>query len=146
MVFASTCVAAAEALRRRRPDLFTLDFMPRWVLIAAGILLVASGLALWISGVVTVQRAYNSDRLCTTGACGVCRHPIYASWAVLVAPGSGLLLNCWAFILAAACMCVFLSAVVHKEEVYLEGRFGEVYRIYKRRVPAILPLGWFKRG
>jgi len=28
-----------------------------------------------------------------------------------------------------------------KEDQYLEGRFGEAFRAYRKRVPAVLPFG-----
>lgn len=121
-----------------------MDFLPRPLLPAVGVMLTAAGLALWIAGVLAVQRAYSQDRLCTTGACRICRHPIYASWTVLVTPGVGILLNSWAFFVLSAAMYTLLRWLVRKEEAYLEQRFGDAYREYQRGVHAIIPFG--RRG
>lgn len=119
---------------------------PHWVPVTLGTLLIVLGLIVMISGGATVMHAYNQDTLCTRGICGVCRHPIYAAWVVFLVPGIALLLNSWITLAAVPVLYVALRWFVRDEEAYLERRFGDEYRAYKRRVPAILPLGWLRRS
>lgn len=62
------------------------------------------------------------------------RNPMYLGFVAFTV-GLGLLLNNGWFPLAAivAAVAVQRTAIVH-EEAYLERKFGEVYRAYKRRV------------
>jgi protein-S-isoprenylcysteine O-methyltransferase Ste14 len=57
-----------------------------------------------------------------------------------------LLLDSWALLSASLVMFVIASAVVRSEDAYLEETFGQEYLSYKRKVPAIIPWGWLKRG
>jgi len=78
------------------------------------------------------------QRLVTTGLHSRVRHPIYGAHFLMLlgwTVGTGLLV-CYAmvgFSLVAGTLMITL------EEHELENRFGEPYREYKRRVPAILP-------
>jgi protein-S-isoprenylcysteine O-methyltransferase Ste14 len=78
------------------------------------------------------------QRLVTTGIRSHVRHPIYLAhfcellaWAI----GTGLVVICVLLVFA-----VFTGAVmIRMEERELEHRFGDEYREYKQRVPAIVP-------
>lgn len=114
------------------------------VLIGIGLTLIVVGLPLWIGGVVAAMRAYGADRLCTDGAFGLCRHPVYASWTILLLPGIALLIGSWILLTIPVVMAVILRWLVREEETYLAERFGGEYDAYRKRVPAVLPLGWLK--
>ncbi len=76
--------------------------------------------------------------LVITGVRSRLRHPIYAGHLCLLlgnALGSGLIAN----YLLLACFLITLPLMLHFEERELIGRFGEAYRDYKARVPAIIP-------
>src|SRR5438067_1211543 len=83
--------------------------------------------------------ATGESRLITTGIRSRVRHPIYLAhlcellaWAV----GTGLVV-----IYALLVFAIMTgAAMIRMEERELERRFGNGYRDYKRRVPAILPL------
>ena len=78
------------------------------------------------------------QRLVTTGAHGRIRHPLYAAALLMVLGwtiGSGLLAD---FLLLGFAAVTF-PVMIKLEERELEQRFGEAYREYKRRVPAIIP-------
>ena len=91
-----------------------------------------------VIGRVELEPQQHEQKLVTTGMHGRVRHPLYlAHFFMLTAltAGSGLaaLYAMWGFaILTGALMVRF-------EEVELERRFGDAYREYKRRVPAIFP-------
>jgi len=78
------------------------------------------------------------QRLVTTGMHARVRHPIYLAhlcmllgWTV----GSGLLVDYALLVFALATGAVMIAM----EERELEGRFGEPFKDYRQRVPAILP-------
>ncbi len=139
------CGAVAVALRVWWPAVFGMDFVPYWMLVAIGAALCLIGVPFWIVGVRTAMRAYEVKTLCIGGVFGLCRHPIYGSWVVFIVPGVALLMNSWIALTVPVVMYVLLRLMVRQEEAYLEGEFGEAYRAYKRRVPAVLPLGWLTR-
>ena len=113
-------------------------------LAALGIGLIGIGLLTFIVSVVTVTRAYNAGTLAVNGVYRCCRHPLYASWVVCIVPGIVLIVNTWIGITVPLFMYAVLRVLVLKEERYLEHIFGSKYRIYKRKVPCILPVGWVR--
>jgi protein-S-isoprenylcysteine O-methyltransferase Ste14 len=123
---------------------FTLPLLPA-VRVAVGALLVVGGLVLYGTAALSVMRAYNADTLITHGAYGRCRHPVYAAWAVLVIPGVSLIANCWLGLLLGCGLSVLVRVLTVREDRYLEQRFGDAFRRYRRRVPAVLPLGAWGR-
>lgn len=79
------------------------------------------------------------QRLITTGFHGRVRHPIYLGHLLMLTAwtvGSGLLVlyALWAMAL------IFGVFLIRTEDAELERRFGDEFREYKRRVPALLPL------
>ncbi|MBN1345684.1 MAG: isoprenylcysteine carboxylmethyltransferase family protein [Phycisphaerae bacterium] len=136
------CFAAAVALRLFLPSTFDMGPIPYKLLLAVGAALIGLGASLWIWSVISVMRAYNAKALCTTGPFAMCRHPVYASWVVFIVPGVALVMNSWIALVVPAIMCVLLHLVVRQEEAYLIETFGESYVEYRRRTPAVLPIGW----
>ena len=85
-----------------------------------------------------LQPAQHEQRLATTGIRARMRHPLYlahlcALLGLTVGAGSRAL-----FVLTAFAVVTGFF-MIRMEERELEQRFGEEYREYKRRVPAILP-------
>jgi protein-S-isoprenylcysteine O-methyltransferase Ste14 len=90
-------------------------------------------------GQAEVRPEEHEQRLVTTGLHGRVRHPIYlAHWLMLTAwtigAGTVAIVALWCFAVVTG---VFLIVFEDRE---LELRFGDEYRDYKRRVPAIIPL------
>ena len=89
-------------------------------------------------GQAELQPQRHEQKLITAGLHGRVRHPIYlahflmlTAWAI--GAGSVATLALWIFgVLTGAVMIVL-------EDRELERRFGDEYREYKRRVPALLP-------
>jgi protein-S-isoprenylcysteine O-methyltransferase Ste14 len=120
----------------------------RWAWIPAAALFCA-GLVLYklshgdfslrqLGGVPEVRPNQNRKRLVTTGIRARLRHPVYLghlcemlAWSA----GTGLAV-CWALTVFA----IMTGAVmIRMEDAELEKRFGEEYRQYRSRVPAVLP-------
>jgi len=110
----------------------------RWIIGAVPIL---SGVAGMTFGIRNFMRADTpvptraaTRTLVTTGLHGRSRNPLYVSMFSIYA-GIGLLANtAWIFVLFVPLALVIRYGVVAREEVYLEHKFGDVYRTYKTRV------------
>lgn len=120
---------------------------PRMWLVA--LVLFATGLYLYkraghqftpaqLGGIPEIQANHHDQRLVTTGIRARTRHPVYLghlcemlAWSV----GSGLLVNFGLTVFA-----VLTGAImIRMEDRELEQRFGDEYRRYRSRVPALLP-------
>ncbi len=93
-----------------------------------------------LGGLPEVREGHRDDRLVTTGIRARVRHPVYlahlcemAAWSV----GTGLLV-CWVLVGFAV---VTGAVMIQMEDAELERRFGEEFRGYRSRVPAVLPWG-----
>lgn len=104
------------------------------------------GLALYVLGVRSMLKAYNADRLCTTGPFGICRNPIYSAWICFLVPGLAFLVNALLSFTTPLVMYVLFKMLIVKEDRYLQERFNAEYLRYKKTTPEILPLGWIKRA
>ena len=134
---------AALAATFRWPGLFELNVLPG-ALLVAGIVLASAGIAMMFAGGRAVMRAYSSDRLVTTGIFAMVRHPIYAAWIVLIFPGAALLARSWPMLFAPFLAYAVFRALIHREEDYLERRFGQEYLDYRRRVNMVWPMPRFR--
>ena len=83
-----------------------------------------------------INRAEGPPSLSVKGAYGVVRHPLYAFTLAAVVLTPYLSLDrLWIFVLS----CLYLSIGVPIEEQKLVRIFGDDYRQYQRRVPAVFP-------
>jgi protein-S-isoprenylcysteine O-methyltransferase Ste14 len=118
---------------------------PWWQAVCAGCILLGLLLRGWIaasvpegtSGRNTAQQ--QAERLNTTGAYALVRHPLYAAnfliWSgILLRPGIW-----WLWALGAAVFAFIYERIALAEEEFLEQRFGEAFRSWARRTPAFLP-------
>ena len=110
-----------------------------------GSLLIAIGLAVWVTGAFTVMRAYNRDELVTTGVFALVRHPVYAGWITFVFPGLALYTGAWPFAAIALLAYGIFTRQIHREEDYLAQHFGTPYLEYRRHVNAVIPIPRFYR-
>jgi protein-S-isoprenylcysteine O-methyltransferase Ste14 len=92
-----------------------------------------------LGGFPQLRPSEHEQRLVTSGIRAHVRHPVYLghlcemlAWSI----GTGL-----AVCYALTAFTVLTGAImIRLEETELEQRFGEAYREYKKRVPAVLPL------
>ena len=107
--------------------------------ITAGGLLFAVQARRWLgrnwSGTVTVK---HDHELVTGGPYGIVRHPIYTG---LLAGfiGSAIALGEWRGLVAAALVLLAFARKIRLEERWMQERFGDAYRRYRQRVPALVP-------
>lgn len=117
-----------------------VSFLPQAVSLAVGIPLALLSVGLWGWGMTSfVGHKENplpdrpTERLLTGGAFGVSRHPLYAGeTGGLVA--LALLLDTAIGLAIAVVAALFARSVAIAEERYLEARFGDEYRAYRKRV------------
>ncbi len=105
----------------------------------------AIGVAIWLtldgSAMLLFQRSRTSvvpmkptTALVTTGPYRVTRNPMYLGMAFLYA-GLGFAFGViWALALLPVVLLIVDRQVIAREERYLEAKFGDEYREYKRRV------------
>jgi len=77
--------------------------------------------------------------LATTGIYARVRNPMYVGLILILAGIAVALASDWMLILLVPTALILHFGVVLREERYLEAKFGEDYRRYKRRVPRY---GW----
>lgn len=80
-----------------------------------------------------------ATNLNTTGLYSAVRHPLYLGNIVMVA---GILLFTRSLLLTAVGLCgylLFYERIMATEERFLTGKFGDAYRIWAERTPALLP-------
>lgn len=117
-------------------------WLPAAGLFAIGLLLYArSGKdfsAAQLGGIPEIVPNHREQRLVTWGIRSRVRHPVYTAhlcemlaWSI----GTGLVV-CYAL---AAFAIITGTFMIRMEDRELEQRFGEEYRRYRKRVPAILP-------
>mgnify|MGYP000140748097 CR=1 FL=1 len=83
--------------------------------------------------------AQRASELNTTGMYSIMRNPLYAGNFVVIL---GVLLCVkvwWLIAIFTLCYWLYIERVIAAEESYLEEKFGDAYRTWAARVPAILP-------
>ena len=143
IAFAAPTIAARVVW----PDLFSIPHVPRTLVVAFGVALLAIGIPFFAAAARTLHRGFAAGELFTRGPYGLCRHPIYGSWIFFNVPGIVLVSDSWIGLLVPPVMYLALRVLVRKEEAWLETRFGDAYRAYRARTPFACPLlGFFHRA
>src|SRR6476469_4872764 len=120
--------------------------MPGWLRMGGLLLAVLGLLLLWRSH-AAMGRNFRptleispQQELVTSGPYAFVRHPLYAAFLLMLA-STGLLSANWFIGVVGVLLIASITLVrIPAEEAQLEGRFGERYREYRRRTPALLPL------
>jgi protein-S-isoprenylcysteine O-methyltransferase Ste14 len=114
--------------------------LPQVLTWSLGGTLLLAGLALAVSFVAAFRRARTpvdpgkpSTTIVTTGPYRLTRNPGYLSLALSYAGIAILAGALWAFIPLVPVLLIIDRGVIHREERYLEARFGEEYLRYKVR-------------
>jgi protein-S-isoprenylcysteine O-methyltransferase Ste14 len=111
-------------------------------------------LVLVIAGICTLAGAIWSFRslpasqrgrgLCTQGAYRWVRHPLYASFISLGAPGLAVFLNHWIDLLWVVALHLLWHLVIVFEEKNMVAQFGDEYLTYAKRTGRFVPRLWRK--
>ena len=118
------------------PTLF-LRYNPFTFLCGAALILL--GAATCLKAAVQVHQAFNQGKLITSGIYAYVRHPVYAVWILLKAPGLILVTGFLLLIVMPFVMYALIRILIVEEDNYLEQKFGEEYLEYKKRVNSIVP-------
>ena len=136
-------MAGAWLATKRWRAVFRLE-LPDWVA-SIGLVLIGLGVVLWLTGIVTVMRAYDRDRLVTTGVFALVRHPAYSGWITLIFPGLALLARSWLMLLTPLIAYAIFKQLIGVEDMYLAKRYGQAYLDYRQRANELLPIPRFRR-
>lgn len=131
-------------LTRRFPGLFTIRGIPVWLLAALAGVLVFAGVVVYVIALRRFNQAYRQGELVTQGPFAVVRHPIYAAWILLICPGVVLFFRSWLMLFLPLVAYISFKASVHREDQYLEDRFGQVYKDYRACTNELFPVGLFR--
>jgi protein-S-isoprenylcysteine O-methyltransferase Ste14 len=100
----------------------------------AAIALLVLGVPLWLTSAVQILVYVPKKKLITTGPFALMLHPIYATVAIFVMPGVGLLFDSWSGIAIGAVLYVSTRLFAPAEERLLEKYFPAEYPAYRAKV------------
>ncbi len=120
-------------------DSLVMTSVPPWCFYTLAALLILIGFPFLLWSAITLVKGFNAEELCTSGVFALCRNPIYAAWILFLAPGILLFFRAPILLAIPVIMYIVLRSLLYKEEQWLEEKYGEAYREYKRRVHRLLP-------
>ena len=120
---------------------FPVSFLPQSMAPWLGLLLIGSNLFILTSATLIMRRAGThinpnqpATELVTHGPFRLSRNPIYLGFT-LGYSGVAIWANAlWPMLVLPLILAVMQRGVIHREERYLESKFGAAYREYKVRV------------
>ncbi len=131
-------------------------FAPRWIswsFLRLPLWLRTGGLVLAAVGLLLLERGHHAlgknfhptletspdQELVTAGPYQYVRHPLYLAF-LLMLTSTGLLSSNWFIGVVGVLLIASVTVVrIPAEETFLDQRFGERYREYRRRTPALVP-------
>ena len=120
---------------------FPSRVLSRGAALAAGAALILVSIPIAISAVRALAKAQTAidvrrptTSIVETHAFRFSRNPIYLSMMLLYAGLSLLMNSAWPLLLGIFVFAIFQVGIVGREERYLEEKFGDSYRLYKKRV------------
>jgi protein-S-isoprenylcysteine O-methyltransferase Ste14 len=122
-----------DVLAGRRPH--DIHRLKDWVGII-GFCFATTGLFLrsWAAGIIHKTKA-----LATSGPYAACRNPLYVG-SLLLTTGIFIIIGCWKNIAAMMLLILFIYLPkIRQEEQHLENIFGDEWRRYAGRTPALAP-------
>lgn len=138
MLLAVPFAAIAFWLAIKMPDVVRIPGPGNYRIIA-GLVFLVPGLALWLSAVTQLLIGFPQGKLVTAGAYGVCRNPIYSSFALFLIPGLSLIFGTWSYLFISVALYIGVVSFIRKEEEQLTRIFGDQYKAYKSKVNRMIP-------
>lgn len=108
----------------------------RYAVLACAGLATAAGLVWSLRSLLAAQRGRG---FCMEGAYRWVRHPLYASFITLGAPGLALFFDHWTFLVWLCALHPIWHLVASLEERLMVNRFGDDYRSYAKRTGRFVP-------
>jgi len=115
---------------RKWPDICRPRSLAHPVVVTLAMVFLAAGLTMLLFAATSATRAHNCDWLITSGVFALGRHPIYSAWIVLILPGLVLLTQSWPLLLTPVVAHTVFKLTIHREDEYLQQRFGHAYLDY----------------
>jgi protein-S-isoprenylcysteine O-methyltransferase Ste14 len=137
VAFSLALTLLATWIRARLPsgDL-GIPLLARQLILAIAAAGTLAGVVWTIRSLPVVQRGLG---LCTRGAYGWVRHPLYASFLSAAVPGIALYLDHWIYLAWIVALHVLWHLVVAPEERMMRAEFGEAWDAYARRTGRFIP-------
>ena len=105
-----------------------------WIVFAVGLIVAHTGLLTFILAGTPWLPFSPATTLVTHGFYRFTRNPMYLGLTLAYIGLAAVLDTAWPLILLPFVLWGLISTVIKKEEEYLEQRFGDEYREYKKRV------------
>ncbi|MBN1887757.1 MAG: MBL fold metallo-hydrolase [Thermoflexales bacterium] len=121
---------------------FVIPGIPYTALVVVGLILIATGVPIWITAARIVDRGFEEGILLTQGVYALCRHPLYGNTIFFTIPGILLFFRSWLLLTVPLFMYVVFKLLIREEEDYLRQKFGAAYLAYEQKVNAVLPQIW----
>jgi protein-S-isoprenylcysteine O-methyltransferase Ste14 len=109
------------------------------IIVVAGLLTTSAGRRALLRHGTNVNPLQPTTALVTAGVFQRTRNPLYVGVLVALCGIALIFALDWLLVLIVPSWAVLHFAVVKREEIYLERKFGEAYRRYKESVPRYLP-------
>ncbi|MCK5806228.1 MAG: isoprenylcysteine carboxylmethyltransferase family protein [Lentisphaeria bacterium] len=129
----------AEALTIWKPNLFGALRGPGRSFQVVGVLLLVAGVCMYVWSLAILKPALRERRVASTGPFACVQHPLYASWILLLVPGTALLCHSWLVLTASGVGYVFFRLLISREEMALLAAHGEAYREYASTRGRLVP-------
>ena len=138
MLFAFPAAVASVAVHFYMPAVAQLPVPPA-ILMPTGIVFLILGIALWLPAVVQLLIGFPKGKLVCTGAYGVCRNPIYSSFALFILPGISFVTGTWVYLIVSVFLVLAVTIFIRKEEEKLRQVFRAEYEKYLATVSRVVP-------
>jgi len=115
------------------PDYFSIGG-PSFALTIVSIIILISGVTIWIWSVVLILTKIPRKELITTGPYSLVKHPLYTGVALLVLPWIGILCNTWLGIVIGIIVYIGSRLYSPEEEKILSKIFGNAWDDYSKKV------------
>ena len=135
--FALNWIAPTFLLRVMLP--FALRVLIALLLVSGGAALAIAARRTFLEMGTNVSPSQPALRIVTTGIYAYVRNPMYVGLGLLVAGVGVGFASDWTLVLLVPAALILHHGVVRREEKYLIGKFGELYRRYFKAVPRY---GW----
>ncbi len=109
------------------------------IIVTAGLITVSAGRRALLRHGTNVDPSQPTTALVTDGVFRWTRNPLYVGGSVALCGIALIFALDWVFLLMVPGCLILHFAVVRREEVYLERKFGGAYRNYRENVPRYLP-------
>ncbi len=116
-----------------------IDFIPGIFLLILSIVLLITGIPLYIFTVKKIKSAFKQNILLTGSIFAFCRNPLFAVVIFMILPGIILLFKSWLLLTIPVFMYAVFAKFIKEEEALMAEQFGQAYIDYRNKVPAIFP-------